>query len=85
MTVNVWPPMVRIPVRAAPGLAATVNWIVADPVPLPLPALTVSHAESLVAVHVQLVPVVSATLPEPPVSVNDCPLDPSEYVHACVI
>ena len=33
MTVTVWPAMVRVPVRAAPVLAATVKFTV----PLPLP------------------------------------------------
>src|SRR4051812_14913643 len=59
--------------------------MVAPPVPLALPLLTVSHAESLVAVHVHGEPVVNATLPVPPVSANDCPVEASEYAQACVI
>lgn len=60
-TVNVWPPIVAVPARAAPVLAAAFN--VTVPFPLPLePAVTVSHAALLVVVHPQPVAVDTATL-----------------------
>ena len=62
LTVNVWPPMVAIPTRAAPVLAAAFN--VTVPLPLPLaPDAIVSHAGVLlVAVHVHPAAVDTATL-----------------------
>ena len=61
LTVNVWPAMVIVPVRAAPVLAATVKATV--PLPLPLaPLVTVSHDAVLAAVHAQPVGLVTDTL-----------------------
>src|SRR5262249_28029783 len=61
-TVNGWPAMVVVPVRAPPVLAAIGN----ATVPLPLPAapdVTVIHDTPLVAVHVQPPAAVTATEP----------------------
>ena len=52
MTVNVWPAMLMVPVRAAPGFAATLNATAPLPVPL-APARTVTQATLLLAVQVQ--------------------------------
>ena len=82
MTVNVWPPIVSVPVRAdAPGLAATVNESVAGPVPLVLPALSVSQLSLLVALQAHALPVSSATLPGPPADPIDWPDAPREKVQ----
>ena len=65
VTLNVWPAMVRVPERAPPVLAATLN--VTEPFPLPLaPAVTVTHPASLLAVQAQPVPAETATVPVPP-------------------
>jgi hypothetical protein len=67
-TVNVWPPMVSVPVRAAPVFAAMVNVTVPFPVP-DAPPVTVSQAALAVAVQVHvLADAVTATEPAPPVS-----------------
>jgi len=68
-TVNVCPPMVSVPVRAAaPVLAAMVNVTVPFPVP-DAPPVSVSQPAFAVAVHVHVVAdAVTATEPEPPVS-----------------
>jgi hypothetical protein len=64
-TVNVWPAMVSVPVRALPVLAATVN--ATEPFPVPTaPAVTATHGTLLVAVQSQPAAVVTATLPLPP-------------------
>ena len=52
-------------------LAATLKVTVPFPVPL-APVDTVTQAALLVAVHAQLVVVVTATVPEPPAAANDC-------------
>jgi hypothetical protein len=44
---------------------------VAVPFPVPLPALIVSQLALLVAVHAQLLPAVTVTLPVPPVAVKE--------------
>ena len=60
VTLNVWPAIVTDPVRCAvPVFAATVTLTVPLPVP-PEPTVT-SHAALLVAVHAQVLPVVTAT------------------------
>src|SRR6476646_9441359 len=71
VTVNVCPPIVRVPVRSAPVLAATVNATVPFPVPA-APLVSVSHPAFAVAVqvHVEVEPV-TVTEPEPPVSPTD--------------
>ena len=66
-TVNVWPAMARVPARAPPVLAATLN--PTDPFPLPLaPEVTSTHPAPLLAVQVQPLPVDTATDPVPPVA-----------------
>lgn len=60
-TVNVCPPIVRVPVRAIPVLADTFNLTV--PFPLPLaPAVMLSHVALLVAVHAHPVDADTPTL-----------------------
>ena len=65
---KVWPPMVSVPERAAPVLAADVKLTVPLPVP-DAPAVTVSQGTFAIAVHVQVpADAVTPTDPEPPVS-----------------
>jgi len=67
VTVNVWPAMVRVPERAPPVLAATLN--PTEPFPLPFaPEVTATHPALLLAVQVQPLPVDTATVPVPPVA-----------------
>ena len=62
--------MLMVPVRAAPGLAATLN--ATGPLPMPLaPEVTVIHAVLLLAVQSQPVPAVTATVPFPPAAASD--------------
>jgi hypothetical protein len=61
LTVNVWPAMVAVPVRAAPVLAATL--ISTEPFPVPdAPDVTVIHGTPLAAVHAHAAVVVTATV-----------------------
>jgi hypothetical protein len=54
--------IVSVPLRAAPVLAATLN--PTEPLPVPLaPDVTVIHATVLVAVHAQVAPLVTVTVP----------------------
>jgi hypothetical protein len=63
--VNVWPAIVSVPLRAAPPFDATLN--VTDPLPLPeAPFVNVIQASLAVAVHAQVAPAVTATVPLPP-------------------
>ena len=65
VSVKVWPPMVSVPERDPPVVAAAVYWTV--PLPLPLaPDVIVIHGALLVAVHAQPAAAVTATLPVPP-------------------
>ena len=67
-TVNVWPPIVSVPLRALPVFAAAVKATVPLPVP-DAPLVTVSHGALAVAVHVQLpADAVTAIVPAPPLS-----------------
>jgi hypothetical protein len=67
VTVNVWPPIVSVPVRCAPVLAAAAYVTVPPPVP-PAPPVTVSHDALLAAVHAHAAAVVTAiAVPAPPV------------------
>ena len=70
VTVKVWPATVSVAVRdAVVVFAAALN--VTGPVPLPLvPAVTVTHAAVLAAVHAHPVGAVTVTEPEPPAAVN---------------
>src|SRR6187551_1998962 len=72
LTVNVWPAMVIVPVRATPVFAATVK--LTDPVPTPAaPAVTVIHDGALLtAVHAHVPPAVTAiAVPAPPAAAID--------------
>jgi hypothetical protein len=55
VTVNVWPPIVTVPVRVEPVLAAAEIVTLPFPVPVDVPA-TPSHDTLLAAVHAQAVP-----------------------------
>jgi hypothetical protein len=81
LTVNVWPPIVTVPLRGVVLVfAGALNPTV--PLPLPLaPDVTVSHALLLVAVHAQPVGAVIPTLPVPPVPATDCDAAESANVH----
>ena len=68
---NVWPATVIVPVRSAPGFAATLK--VRAPLPLPFAAdVIVIHAALLLPVHLQPPLVVTLIeLPPPPVAPID--------------
>jgi hypothetical protein len=70
VTVNVWPAIVRVPVRLLPVLLlATVN--LTEPFPVPLdPLVIVIQFAVLTAVHVQLGCVVTDTGPPLPPSLS---------------
>jgi hypothetical protein len=63
LTVNVWPAIVIVPLRADPVLlAATLN--PTGPLPAPdAPDVTVTHGTPLVAVQVHPAPAVTVTVP----------------------
>ena len=66
VTVNVWPAMVRVPVRAAPVVFAAAEKLT-RPFPVPdAPVVIVNHVALLVAVHVQPLVEVTVIEPEPP-------------------
>ena len=68
---KVWPPIVSVPVRAAPVFAATLNST--DPLPLPFaPEVMVIHEALLDAVHPQPLLAVTVTgFPAPAVAPSD--------------
>ena len=68
VTANDKPAIVSVAVRAAPVLAATAR--VTDPLPVPLPPVTVIHAGAPVVVQVHPAVVVTATVLEPPAAVG---------------
>jgi hypothetical protein len=74
VTVNVWPAMVIVSVRAAPVFAATVK--LTDPVPIPVaPAVIVIHDGALLtAVHAHPAGAETLTNPVPPTSDTEAPL-----------
>lgn len=73
MTVNVWPAIVRVPVREAdPVFAPTLYVTVPLPVPL-APAVTDSQPVLVVAVQVQ--PALAVTVTVPVVATDDVRLD----------
>ena len=66
--------MAMLPVRAGPGLAATVNVTVPLPVPLWLLVIVI-HGVKVVAVHAQPAAVVSVTgIAAPPTTGTSCPV-----------
>jgi len=71
-TVNVWPAIVRVPLRAAPVLAAALNATV--PLPFPVaPLVTANHGTLAVALHAHdAADAVTAVDPVPPASDTDC-------------
>ena len=70
-TVNVWPPIATVPLRAAPVLAATLYGT--DPVPVPLAApVNVDPARCCdVADQLQPAPAATLTLPDVPAAAAD--------------
>ena len=87
MTVNVAPPIVKVPVRLeATVLAATLKTTVPLPEPV-APLVTVIHAALLTAVHAQPVAAATVLLPVPPAAVKDCvagEIDGEQDPAACV-
>jgi hypothetical protein len=76
----VWPPITRAPVRALPGLGATVKLTAPDPVPV-APDVIATHCESGWAAHSQPASVVTLILPLPPDAVNDCAVEDNSNRH----
>jgi hypothetical protein len=80
-TVKVCPPMVRVPVRAAAGFAATLNATVPLPVP-DAPLVTVNHAAFALAVHAHVfADAVTVTVPVVPPSAASCDAGEILKVH----
>jgi hypothetical protein len=71
MTVNVWPAIVTVPVRAAPAFGAADTATVPLPVPEP-PLVIVIHGSFGVATHGQAGPVVTTVEAGPPPAGTDC-------------
>jgi hypothetical protein len=63
--VNACPAIVNVADRAPATLTATLKVTIPLPVPL-APDVTVTHGALLLAVHAQVAPVVTVTVPEPP-------------------
>jgi len=82
LTVNVWPAIVSVPVRAAPALAATVK--LTEPPPLPdAPAVIVIQSGLLdVAVQAQPAAAVTVVEPEPPALSAFCEVGAMLNEHA---
>ena len=79
-TVNVWPAMVRVPVRATPGLAAELK--LTGPFPAPAaPDVTVIQGALLVAVQAHPAAVVTDVEPVPPPAPIDCDVGEMENEH----
>ena len=79
---KIWPPIVSLPVRAAPTFAIALN--VTTPAPLPVgPLGTLSHPRLLLSA-VQLQPVGAVTLvdPLPPVPGTNWLAGATETLHA---
>lgn len=68
VTTNAWPAIVRVAVRAAPVFAWTAR--VTEPLPVPLPPVTVIHDGAPVVVQLHAEVVVTATGVEPPAAVG---------------
>jgi hypothetical protein len=79
--VNVFPPIVSVPLRAVvDGFAVALN--ATDPLPLPdAPDVIVSHVALLVLVQVQPAGDVTVTVPVPPVDATDCEVGEMLEVH----
>jgi hypothetical protein len=69
-TVNVWPAIVMVPVRAVPVFAATLYVTVPDPLPDAPPMIVIQPA-LLVAVQLHPVPAVTFTKLLPPALPSD--------------
>lgn len=80
LTVNVCPPIVSVPVRAAPLFGATENATAALPLPDVLLEIVIQSAFDF-AVHAQPVLVASARLPPPPADANDAVEGAIAYAH----
>jgi hypothetical protein len=64
-TVNVWPAMVMVPLRALAVFAAALNVTLPSPLP-PAPAVIEIHEALLLAVHEHPLPADTPTVPVPP-------------------
>jgi hypothetical protein len=69
-TVNVRPAMVNVPDRAGPFVAATLKLTLPLPLPVAPEAMVIQEA-LLAAVHAQLAPAVTETVPSPPEAGTD--------------
>ena len=77
---KVFPPIVTVPLRAAPVFGATTK--LTDPLPVPLaPAVMLIHDAFGTAVHAHPAVAVTATIPEPPAAVIDAVVAPSAKLH----
>ena len=80
VTVKVWPPIATVPVRAAPGFAATLT--VTELVPEPLVGLTPIQLAPLAAVQPHAVALDARTaVPAPPVAATDSVLGDRAKLH----
>jgi len=71
VTVNVWPAILRVPLRELVLVLAAANQV-NDPLPLPLEGVQVSQStESLEAVQLQPLPAVTVTVPLPPADATE--------------
>ncbi len=71
-TLKYRPPIVMVPARRGPALAATVNETEPGPEPLREPVI-VTQPESLVALQVQPLPAVTPIVPLSPAVAKNCP------------
>jgi hypothetical protein len=79
-TVKVFPPIVTVPLRAAPVFGATTK--LTDPLPVPLaPAVMLIHDAFGTAVHAHPAAAVTATIPAPPAAVIEAVVAPSAKEH----
>src|SRR5438132_11523361 len=80
MTVNGCPAIVSMPVRAAPLFALTLNVIVPAPVP-DIPASIVIQGSLAEAIHAQVLPALTVTLPVPPMASTVWPFEDRVKTH----
>jgi hypothetical protein len=81
LTVNVFPPIVSVPLRGVDvGFGSALKLTVPPPAPL-APAVIVNHPLLLAAVQLQPAGAVIVMSPVPPVPATDCDVGESAYVH----
>ena len=77
---SVWPPIVIVPLRAAPGFAAALNTTTPPPVPDEA-EVTVIHGAFETAVHAHPAPALTVVLPSPPGAAMSMVVGDSEKPH----